>query len=86
MFSSTSLSEMKTDDYKNSCCPQPTRVDCGRKKFVKILPSTTSHFNFQGRNGQMMSFDRCYCDRAHLPATQSSNGCRDVGGPLLLGD
>jgi hypothetical protein len=36
-------------------------------------------------NGQMASFDHCYCNRAHLPVTQSSNGCRDVGGPLLLG-
>jgi hypothetical protein len=51
----------------------------------KILPSTVSHFNFQGRNGQMASSDRCYCNRAHLPATQSSNGHRDVGGQLLLG-
>jgi hypothetical protein len=33
----------------------------------------------------MASFDHCYCDQAYLPVTQSSNGCRDVGGPLLLG-
>jgi hypothetical protein len=36
-------------------------------------------------NGQMASSDHCYCDWARLPATQSSNGCHDVGGPLLLG-
>jgi hypothetical protein len=36
-------------------------------------------------NGQMTSFDHCYCDRARLPVTQSSSGHRDVVGPLLLG-
>jgi hypothetical protein len=36
-------------------------------------------------NGQMAHSDRCYCDRARLLVTQSSNGRRDVGGLLLLG-
>jgi hypothetical protein len=84
-FSPTSLSEMKTDDDKNSYCPQPTRVDHGREEFAKILPSTVRRFNFQGRNGQMASSDRCYYDWARLPVTQSSNGHHDVGGPLILG-
>jgi hypothetical protein len=50
----------------------------------KILSSTIGLFNFHSSNGQMASSDCCYCDRACLPATQSSNGCCDVGGPLLL--
>jgi hypothetical protein len=36
-------------------------------------------------NGQMVSFDCCYYDQAHLLVKQSSNEHRDVGRPLLLG-
>jgi hypothetical protein len=34
----------------------------------------------QSSNGHMASFDRCYCNWARLPVTQSSNGRPNVGG------
>jgi hypothetical protein len=68
-FSTTSLSEMKTDDVKKNYCPKKTRFHMGSS--LSIIHSS---------NWQMATFNR-----ARLLVTQSSNGCRDVGGPLLLG-
>jgi hypothetical protein len=113
MFSRISLSEMKTNDVKNSYCPKITRVHIGRTDCTNSIKINWSWYNlilncqslylyavaksfkkitmgsslsrFHSSNEQIVSSDRYYCDWAHLPATQSSNGCRDVGGPLLLG-
>jgi hypothetical protein len=57
---------------------------CHGKKFKKITMGS-SLLIIHISNGQMASSKRCYCDWARLPVTQCSNGCRDVGGPLLLG-
>jgi hypothetical protein len=93
-FSPTPLSKMTTDDVKNSYCPQPTRVNRGRREFFNSvqfdwswqnLTPYCSLFNFHSRNGQMVSFDHYYYNRSCLPATQSSNERRNVGGVLLLG-
>jgi hypothetical protein len=36
-FSPTSLPKMRTNEVKNSYCPQPTRVDHGREEFVNSV-------------------------------------------------
>jgi hypothetical protein len=53
--------------------------------FFKKITLKTSLSRIHSSDGQMASSDHCYYDRARLPVTQSSNGCRDVGGPLLQG-
>jgi hypothetical protein len=54
------------------------------EKFKKITMGS-SLLIIHSSNEPMASSD-CYCnDRAHLPATQSSNTCRDVGGPIATG-
>jgi hypothetical protein len=62
-------------------------------KVLKILPwkhdfkefKETRVLDIHSSNGQMVSSDHCYCDRAHLLVTQSSNTRRDVVSPLQLG-
>jgi hypothetical protein len=44
-FSPTSLSEMKTDDVKNSYCPEITRVHLGRKDYTNSIKINWSGYN-----------------------------------------
>jgi hypothetical protein len=63
---------------------QPLLITCRGEKCTKITMGSSLSI-IHSSNRQMVSSDRCYCDRAELPATQSSNGRHDVGSPLLLG-
>jgi hypothetical protein len=44
-FSPTSLSEMKTDDVKNSYCSDITRVHIGRKDYTNSIKINWSWYN-----------------------------------------
>jgi hypothetical protein len=44
-FSLTSLSEMKTDDVKNSYCSETTRVHIGRKDYTNSIKINWSWYN-----------------------------------------
>jgi hypothetical protein len=44
-FSPTSLSEMKTDDVKNSYYPETTRVHIGRKDYINSIKINWSWYN-----------------------------------------
>jgi hypothetical protein len=45
MFCPTSLSEMKTDDVKNSYCPETIRVHIGRKDYTNSIKINWSWYN-----------------------------------------
>jgi hypothetical protein len=44
-FSPSSLSEMKTDDVKNSYCSETTRVHIGRKDYTNSTKINWSWYN-----------------------------------------
>jgi hypothetical protein len=44
-FSPTSLSEINTNDVKNSYCPETTRVHIGRKDYTNSIKINWSWYN-----------------------------------------
>jgi hypothetical protein len=92
--SKTTRVHVGRNDYTNSIkinwswynlihyCQSLLIICCGKKVLKNTMGNSLSIIH--SSNEQMAFFDYCYCDRALLPATQSSNEHRDVGGPLLL--